>query len=369
MKRYAWLFPVLGALLSGGCSGESGVYYDQRDGISWQRDQWNAAGQELLQRTDPQARSEVLSAIDAAFAAAGWPLKDGQRWTAEQNGKKVQAEYHLIEEGPFWEISREWHRTGAQEEELVKSLSIPLKGSLSITEEGRKMADISLDLQGTDADNNGILGLEDELTLNAEVLAADFSLILAPCRLTGGEASFICVFSAVSGQLVRYAVQTRGLRADSTEKTLEDPYWDESWRYEDVRLDADALEMEADYPGDIHIRGWVESRKLRDILARFNPSLTEEETGTLAVEASSCLHLGWYYENDLEKSRATMTVRPKHILNRYDDYWTWEYGVLCNDGLSCSVSEFFSGSRFQDFRSDFQDFSRHLQYLMPFLFP
>lgn len=345
------------------------VYIDLQDKMDWQRKQWNDAGEELLQRIDTKGRSEVLSSIDAALAAAEWPLRDGQRWTAEQDGSTVEATFHLLEEGPLWEIGREWHRTGTEEEERVKTLPIPLKGSLLIEKEGRKMADASFSLEGEDVDKNGLLGLPDELSFSATALASDFVLTLDPCRLSGGESSFTCYFSSGGKTVFRFAAKTRGLRADTVEKKLEDPYWDESWRYNETSVTADAMDVEADYPNGIHIKGWMESRKLQEVLAQFSPSVSEEEAEALAREASACLHLNWYYEGNLEKPRAVSIIRKVHILNRFDDYWSWESGILCNDGLSSSLHAFFNGTQFREFNTDLQDFLRRLHQLMPFVFP
>ena len=368
MQRYLRILVLMGVLLTGGCSGEDGPKYERQDKLTWQRDQWDALGQELLRRLDPEARAENLSAIDAILSAAPWPLQDGQPWTAVQDGKKLQAVYRLQEEGPRWEVSREWHRTGTEEEETVHTVSIPLKGALSIDKEGRRMADIRLDLQGEDLDQNGILDLQDALSLTAEALAADYSVRFAPCRLSGGEASLACFLSAGGEDLIRYALQTRGLRDFGSEKTLNYPDWDESFRYKEVQLNAEVLEIEADYIVGIHLKGQVESRKLQEILDQITPTLSQAEVEDLVAQASACLHVNWYYEDRLDEPRAVLVMLPAHILNRFDDYWTWEPGVRSNDGSVCSLQEFFSGSPFNDSLDGLRAFLQRLRSLMPFLF-
>ena len=368
MKRYLRILLLAGVLLTGGCSGDDGPKNQRQDRLSWQRNQRDALGQELLRRTDPEARAETLSAIDAILAAAPWPLQDGEQWTAVQDGKSVQAVYRLLEKGPGLEVSREWHRLGTEEEETVQTVSIPLKGTLSIDQEGQRMADVRLDLQGEDLDKNGILDLQDALALTAEALAADYSVRFAPCRLSGGEASLACFLSAGGEDLIRYALSTRGLRDFSREKTPNYPAWDESFRYKEWELNAEVLEIEADYIGGIHLKGRVESRKLREILVRITPALSQAEVEALAAQASACLHVNWYYEDRLDMPRAVLVMLPAHILNRFDDYWTWEPGIRCNDGSTCSLEAFFSGSSFNDTRDGLRAFLQRLGYLMPFLF-
>ena len=362
---------LAGALLSGSCARQEHVPTNRQDSITWQQEQWIASGQEFLRRTDPETRAETLGAIDAALeaiAGTSQPLEDGQHWSTHRDGQEVTADFRLKEEGEPLEVSREWHRLGTEEVETVRYISIPLRGGFTIRKDGRDMADVTLDLQGRDANRDGLLGTEDELELTVEAVAADFSYALSPCRLTGGEVAFTLLFSAHDGALMRLTAQTHGLRLEKREKTLDYPYWDESFRYAETFIDADAIDLEADFPAGIHARGSVDSQPFRAALRRISPEMNEEEVRALCEEASACLHISLFYEDNLEEPRAALTILPVHILNRYDDYWTWEAGLLFPGGLSCSLEAFFNSSRYDSLKSDFRSFLQRLQVFMPYSF-
>lgn len=92
------------------------------------------------------------------------------------------------------------------------------------------------------------------------------------------------------------------------------------------------IALTLELPAGIVLSGEVEGRRLWDILRGIADDGSEDKVTSLAGEADAAVRIGIYYETDPDSPHARLSIRPFHLVSRYDDYWTWEFIVLTEDG-------------------------------------
>ncbi len=92
------------------------------------------------------------------------------------------------------------------------------------------------------------------------------------------------------------------------------------------------VDLSLELPEGICLMGSVEARRLWEALRAISDEDSRDKVIPLVEEAAAAVHIGVYYEGELVTPRARVSVRPHHILSRYDDYWTWEFIILTENG-------------------------------------
>jgi len=92
------------------------------------------------------------------------------------------------------------------------------------------------------------------------------------------------------------------------------------------------VEAVLDLPAGISMRGNIEAESLWATLRELTDAPTQEKATPLVEKAAKAIHVKVYYEGDLTSPRGYVTMEPYHILNRYDDYWTWTLVIRANNG-------------------------------------
>ena len=94
----------------------------------------------------------------------------------------------------------------------------------------------------------------------------------------------------------------------------------------------DLITVQLSLPEGIALMGTVEARRLGTLLEAVADDGTQEGVTALVKEADSTLHVNVYYEDNLAAPHARVSLRPLHLVSRYDNYWTWEAVILTSAG-------------------------------------
>ena len=92
------------------------------------------------------------------------------------------------------------------------------------------------------------------------------------------------------------------------------------------------VDVNLSLPAGICLKGSVEARRLWDGLLAVADGETKEAVVPLVEEADAALQIDVFYEGDLGTPHARLSLRPWHLVSRYDDYWTWDPIILTESG-------------------------------------
>lgn len=368
--RHASFHILLLTLALAGCrSSEPESVGDIRNMRVWQQGQWDAAGRWAQGHLDPEVRKEEMTCMDAALAVLAMdesPWEDGKVWPFS-TGQLDGAASLSLQEGPLTLLlSSEFHRQGDQTEIRERTLSLPLEAIVSVRHQGRLMGVLTLQIEGSDENADGRLGPEDRI--QSRFVGESGGLVLnGQFIYEQGECRAEADFQADGARIHRISLQAQGLDMQVGTQELSNAYWDEMWRFTTFSAMADELHLQAEFPEGIHIRGWMESRTICETLAALPPFPTRDQAQAAVEKSAPGMHLSVFFEDDLSAPRSWITLRPAHILNAYEEYWTWEPAFLFTGGLTLSFDEFFNAIDFHTFVEDSGPFYRAWQMILPHL--
>ena len=366
MKRILLLlFPII---LS--CSQSQTAYTDIRQSVEWQQDQWNMSARAARDLLDTKGKETALRCMDAAVAAMFKSDKewaDGQEWDYSVTDGAGKARLIISRGEEKLLFGREEHRTGCEVVVTDRYLSLPTDVTLTVELAGAEQGRFSLEVTGQDVNGNGELDQEDQLHLSVGTHVADFTFSLSPATLDHGELAATLAFMAGDNPIFEINLESRGLEMQKELQHSGSEYWDESYTFYEWSFKARELLLEAHLIGGIHILGSVEEKKVQEALSALPDFPSEAQATSATATASEGVHLTVYYEDDLQTPRSTLFLSPVHILNLYDDYWTWEAAVNVMGNYTTSVNGFFSIHAFDNLIMESQSFIDSWKSLLPHL--
>lgn len=138
----------------------------------------------------------------------------------------------------------------------------------------------------------------------------------------------------------KYSGESTGIRLNANPLSFnsEEVHADITLTSEDVTLATlkadgplELVETTLELPTGISMRGNIEVSSLWETLRELTDAQTEETATPLVEKAAKAIHINVYYEGDLTTPHGYVTMKPYHILNRYDDYWTWTLVIMANN--------------------------------------
>ena len=111
----------------------------------------------------------------------------------------------------------------------------------------------------------------------------------------------------------------------------------------------------------ISLRGSVAFSSLWETLRELTDALTEDKAVPLVEKAASDIHVKVFYRGDVSTPRGHLTMEPLHILNRYDDYWTWTPVIRANNGTRVQLeADYLSLGVTMSFYQDWKNLMPHI---------
>lgn len=111
----------------------------------------------------------------------------------------------------------------------------------------------------------------------------------------------------------------------------------------------------------ISMRGSVAFSSLWETLRELTDAPAEDKAVPLVEKAASDIHVRVFYKDDLSTPRGYLTMEPLHILNRYDDYWTWTPVIRANNGTRVQLeSDYLSLGVTMSFYRDWKNLMPHI---------
>lgn len=111
----------------------------------------------------------------------------------------------------------------------------------------------------------------------------------------------------------------------------------------------------------ISMRGSVAFSSLWETLRELTDAPAEDKAVPLVEKAASDIHVRVFYKDDLSTPRGYLTMEPLHILNRYDDYWTWTPVIRANNGTRVQLeSDYLSIGVTMSFYRDWKNLMPHI---------
>lgn len=326
MRRLFPLHIALLALLSSCRSDGTGQEpMDLLGTVPWQREEWGRCAREIEEHLAPEGRESQMSALDAAFYDI--LSRDG-----------ALADYLQQEKGPLQLLVR-----GNRYLCLPSTLSLTVKDGASVA------GSFSLHLSGSDVNGNASLDEGDQIDLDFTGESAGLQLLASPVQMSGAVASATVRFLSDGYQLAQLTLESADFRFDPESFFL------------------GVTQLALDLPGGISIRGSVEGTRFWNALRGLTDMVPEEQARAFVQEVSAAMKLSVYYADMPDLARAALDVGPYHILNRYDDYWTWSLILHTADGSTLQLRDFFSAQAFSNLLQDSEAFILAWQSLMPHL--
>ena len=319
---YIVLLALLGSCRSGGTEQEP---MDLLGTVPWQREEWDRCARELEEHLGPESRESQMGALDAAFYDI--MFRDG-----------AMADYLVQDKGP--------------QQLLVQGNNyLCLPSTLTFTvKDGAAVAGLfTLHVSGTDVNADGSLDSGDQVSMDFTGESAGLQFLASPVQMNGGTASATVRFLSDGYQLAQLSLSSADFRFDPASFFL------------------GVTQLTLALPGGICIRGSIEGTRLWNALRVLTDMVPEQEAQEAIREASAAMQLSVYYGDQPNLARATLDMGPYHILNRYDDYWTWTLLIHTADGSTLGLADFFSAQAFSNLLKDSSAFIQAWQALMPHL--